>query len=432
TKPLLRLHGQRMLTLARKKALTLRPILSFRFNSNTSPNQAIVDFLKRCQREEENRTDPNAFKVRAFGHAIQSIAQVSQPIKLGTDVAKLPGIGQSMATRISEFLYASEEAGTHPKLEEELVSARATQMLLTVPGIGPTSAKKLVAAGCTSLADMRLPFFMSMLSKKQQVKVKFMGHLEKPVLRSEAEEVLNFCSENLDKRYEITLVGDYRRGLVSSSDIRLMVTHPDFVHIPLPSSSSSKAAAKPRTRKRESKHSKQQNLLLSDIVPVLERQGLIADTLTSSSSAWEGVIRLPEKKDQWDRSERIKGIENVEGEFRKIAISFVSYKSRGVALFHLTGDADFVEHMTSQAKQSGMLLNEHGLWNWTSATTAGEATEEVSEDQTSSPSSGYWSLAASEREKEIFDELGMEFVDPTKRNFSFVSGKAKRRRRTPS
>ena len=41
---------------------------------------------------------------------------------------------------------------------------------------------------------------------------------------------------------------------------------------------------------------------------------------------------------------------------------------------------------------------------------------------------GYWSLAKSAREEEIFQELGMDFVDPTKRNFAFVSGKRRGKR----
>jgi DNA polymerase beta len=60
----------------------------------------------------------------------------------------------------------------------------------------PTTAKKLIAAGCISVEELRSPQFMLMLSEKQRAKVRYMGHLERNIEREDAEDVLvgyDFC-----------------------------------------------------------------------------------------------------------------------------------------------------------------------------------------------------------------------------------------------
>jgi len=44
---------------------------------------------------------------------------------------------------------------------------------------------------------------------------------------------------------------------------------------------------------------------------------------------------------------------------------------------------------------------------------------------------GYWELVKAETEEEILKELGMEWVEPEKRNFEFVVGKTSRGRGRP-
>jgi DNA polymerase beta len=56
--------------------------------------------------------------------------------------------------------------------------------------LSPTTAKKLITAGCHSVEELRLPHFLSILSEKQQAKVRYMGHLEQPVEGEDAEDAL--------------------------------------------------------------------------------------------------------------------------------------------------------------------------------------------------------------------------------------------------
>lgn len=91
--------------------------------------------------------------------------------------------------------------------------------------------------------------------------------------------------------------------------------------------------------------------------------------------------------------------------------SLVPWKSRGAALLALTGDIEFNKDIRTKASNMGMHLNEFGLWRW------------QSNGVTKAEEKGYWELVKADTEEDILGELGMEFIEPTKRNFSFVIGK---------
>lgn len=78
--------------------------------------------------------------------------------------------------------------------------------------------------------------------------------------------------------------------------------------------------------------------------------------------------------------------------------------------------------MSDAAKKLGLHLNEHGLWSWHSDNVSIQ-----DEFEDSGSSSGHWRLIQSATEHSIFDEIGMDFVEPEKRNFLFVSAKHRRK-----
>ncbi|KDR82858.1 hypothetical protein GALMADRAFT_88601 [Galerina marginata CBS 339.88] len=421
----------------------LRPAISHRLYSElkSQHNQAIVDMLLKHKQEEEDKASCNSFKVHAFSKAIFAVLQYKQPIRSGNDILQsiqLRGIGRGITARINEYLLMDETiAEKDANLYEEIRKSQIVTALNNIPGIGPTTAKKLVEAGCLSIEDLKSGRFSSMLSVKQLAKIKYADHLDHLVRGQEAGAVLAFCRESLDSQYEVTLVGEYRRGIPSFSEIRIMISHPDFVHVPLPTEqypdtiSLQKDVAKKRPRGRR-KNEEKTNLLQTDIIPLLQQRGLIAETLSSSNfKSWDGIIRLPGQQEEWGaRTERISAIDNTEGHFRKMTIHFVPQKSRGSSLICLTGDGDFEKDIVYRARQRGMLFNEYGIWKWTTHPPTGP---EPNEPQAETPNvvadnaeAGFWSLVKSATEEDIFKELGMDFIDPTRRNFSYVSGKARK------
>ncbi|KAJ3504109.1 hypothetical protein NLJ89_g8108 [Agrocybe chaxingu] len=411
----------------------------FRSSPTNQHNQAIVDLLEKCpcKEEEEQALEPNNFKILAFRNAIQTVRAVEKPIQIGHDILELKGIGPGIMTRINEHLYAHEAFdGQVGDVHEEIAKARALTMLRDVPGIGLTTAKKLIAAGCYSIADLKERDFSRILTPKQAAKVKYMGHLEHPIERKDAEDVLSFIRESLDPAYDAVLVGDYRRGASLFSDIQVMISHPDFVHIPLPTDPSPFSELQPKETKRPRKRTKKeekQNLLHTHVVPLLQKRALVAETLGTDVRSWDGIVWLPEEQRDWGtRQERLAAIEGLDGRFRRMSIKFVPQKSQGSSLLVLTGDSAFEKDLCYRAKQLGMLFNEYGLWKWNSSD-LGDASESNSSNNSDAEAEdaldkGYWSLSKSATEEDIFAELGMDPIDPTSRNFSFLSSKSRKKR----
>ena len=108
----------------------------------------------------------------------------------------------------------------------------------------------------------------------------------------------------------------------------------------------------------------------------------------------------------------------------------VPWQSRGAALIQLTGDLDYNIDLRKRAQQMGMLLNEYGLWRFQpSSGSEGKTANETARAH----EDGHWELVASETEEAILDELNTPWVEPEKRNFSFLmadSGKKRARRKS--
>ncbi len=96
-----------------------------------------------------------------------------------------------------------------------------------------------------------------------------------------------------------------------------MITHPNFVHIPLPASPPSREESSVMPKTRKITKDKYSNLLRADLLPSLQQRGLIAHSVNTNPGSWKGVIRMPEQLGQWgDRAERLAGIDKLEGHFR--------------------------------------------------------------------------------------------------------------------
>jgi hypothetical protein len=88
-------------------------------------------------------------------------------------------------------------------------------------------------------------------------------------------------------------------------------------------------------------------------------------------------------------------------------VSLASNSWKGAAALALTGDHKFFFDLRRRATTLGMHLNEYGLWKW-------ESTGSDIDD-------GHWIFVEGSDEEAILKELGMEYVEPTKRNFVNLS-----------
>jgi DNA polymerase (family 10) len=80
----------------------------------------------------------NAFRVRAYRGAARTVESLAEPLaqqlRMGRDLAELPGIGRDLAEKIGVIV----ETGTHPVVAELEKQIPGTLLeLLDVPGLGP-------------------------------------------------------------------------------------------------------------------------------------------------------------------------------------------------------------------------------------------------------------------------------------------------------
>ena len=123
-----------------------------------------------------------------------------------------------------------------------------------------------------------------------------------------------------------------RRGAVSFPDIRLMISHPDYVDIPLPTELPGETVPKKRGKPPAF------NLLHDDVIPLLQKNGLVAETVSVNLISWQGIVRLPAMPESSENSaERIAAIEEISGQYRIMHITCVL--SISPPLPSLTGQA---------------------------------------------------------------------------------------------
>ncbi|KAJ7451680.1 hypothetical protein FB451DRAFT_1283983 [Mycena latifolia] len=404
-----------MLLAHRRLALRLLRADVRAFSSGTEgPNHAILEMLKSNKEEEAQSPDKNPYKIRAFTVAIKAIGELDHPIQSAGEAKTLKGVGPGILRRIQDFFETSGHTPSvvDPAAVDQLKRNRiARAELEQITGIGPVKARELVEAGCMNLEQLRTPKYMAMLSPIQRIGVTYFRHFEQRVSRIEAETVTQFIRDAIPSKYEVIIGGSYRRGKPSSSDIDLIILHPDHVHVPVPTGT----LAKPTfgtTRRRSA--ALPTSLLQAEVVPALQTRGLLAAALSSGDLKWQGIVLLPESDsptttDQiGERQRRLAAIESGEGSYRRMDLNLVAQKSRGAALLALTGDTEFSRSLRIRASRLGMHLNEIGLWRW-------NADEEEE--------TGFWELVRAETEEELMQTLGMEYVEPVKRNFALVLGK---------
>ncbi|KII90625.1 hypothetical protein PLICRDRAFT_157876 [Plicaturopsis crispa FD-325 SS-3] len=402
-------------------------------------NHALVEMLSKHLHEEEQNPYRNMYKVRAFGTAIKTLEQLDHPIRTKEEAKVLKGIGPGIAKRIDIFL--SGQPGFEKATKAESLATRrrrAVANLQMVSGIGKLAAQKLVDAGCMTVEELQKnPEWQAHLTIAQKIGLKYHAHLQESVTREETETVAAFIRDNISSKFEVHITGAYRRGAPTSEDIDIVLFHPSHVHVPTPSASS-KIATTNRGRQTIAFRTaytrlaqRSESPLLQEVVEPLRERGLMADTLSCGVRKWQGVVMLPEQSadpnNKWgERGARLKRIRDGKGVYRRMDLSIAPLKSRGAAMIALTGDVEFNKDLRKRASDLGMHLNEFGLWRW-----RGDAAESADGEHEGESEKGYWELVRAETEDEIMKEVGMDYIEPERRNFAFLNAKPVRGRGKP-
>lgn len=165
---------------------------------------------------------------RAYNKAQQALLTLGEDIVAVDQLSGVKGIGKTIMAKLKEF----QETGQIAALERE----KANPMLVfsEIYGIGPKKAAELIAAGITSVAELRK--HKDKLNDKQLIGLQYYEDIQQRIPRAEIgkyEELLRKTlatvsgSGKSGSGARMEIVGSYRRGNKTSGDIDIILTNAD-------------------------------------------------------------------------------------------------------------------------------------------------------------------------------------------------------------
>lgn len=314
--------------------------------------ETIIRELDTLRRADIAKKEP--FSARAYAKVIEQLRAMEGPIQSINDVKDIKGVGKKIKDKIQEILTTgSLKAATEARKETNLESL---DLLQGIHGIGPVKAKQLVETkGIKTIQELRteLEKDPDLLNEVQKMGLRY---YEDAILRIPRHEMAmheTFILNALDPRFTASVVGSYRRGAENSGDIDVLLMLPD------------------------SMTKKAQGELFLETIQLFQDSDYIVDTLALGPKKFLGYVKLNEGS----KARRLDLLMTPEEEF-------------AYAILYFTGSQNFNVAFRSYALNKGYTLNEHTMKS------VKEGVEEVPPMKT---------------ENDIFDFLGLKYVEPTNR-----------------
>lgn len=257
------------------------------------------------------------FKARAYASGIKTISALPR-VQTAEDLppaAKGDGLGKEIRSKILRIL-------EHGSLDiEPAVRAKAAALTAFrgIYGVGPKKAEELVAAGYTTIADVRAAAGANpkLLNKNQHIGLRYYEDINSRIPRTEMDEHAALLMATKPPSLEGVIVGSYRRGRPDSGDIDMLVRTAD-------------AAV-------------DAGAALAAYVADLKARGYIREVLAQGEHKCLAVAALP-----GNRSRRLDLLVTPPAEFP-------------FAVLYFTGSDGFNVAMRAHALTRGFTLNEHAL-----------------------------------------------------------------------
>jgi len=276
----------------------------------------IIDAL--TQLYEEHKAKGDRFRSIAYGRALTQIKKMTSPIVSGKQAKKIKGIGKGIADKIDEILRTGKLAILEKEADMDADRVAVVNKFMSIWSVGSVLANVWYDKGYRHIRDIP----SNVLSDAQRIYIKYYDELQEKIPREEIEYMFGRVKDvlkNVVTVSSIELVGSYRRGLLESRDIDVLITD---THSSLTSGPG------------------------NTIVKALEENGIITDTLSSGPQRFLGIVRSPRT-----------------GKHHRFDIFLVPREDRGTALAHFTGPADFVIDMKNRAMKKGYRFTEKGMFD---------------------------------------------------------------------
>ena len=295
------------------------------------------------------------WNIRALNIALKNLKEYDDEIISGNDIKeKIKGIGDKISKRIDEIL----ENGCLKELENKDLNENSYEELTSIIGVGKSKAKEWIKLGIRNMEDLKENI------KNENIKVtnniglglKYYKDMEHRIPREEIDKMKKVIGKEIittNKKLIFEICGSYRRGNNDSGDIDILITHNEYIE-------------------ENNKYN-----FLNKIITNLKKIGFIIDVLSKGNKKFMGFCRLDKKSYA-----------------RRIDMLFIDYRSYYSSILYFTGNKYFNLHVRQRLLQKKMSLNEYYLKNL--------VTNEI---------------IYLKSEKEIFDILEMEYLEPFERNY---------------
>ena len=277
---------------------------------NIRLNEKFIDMLEKLSNIMIKSGEK--FRASAYQKASETILQCDFDILSPNDLKNKPGIGKTIMNKLNEFV----ETGTLEIFERD--KNNPINIIGNVYGIGPQKSKELVENGITSIEELRAN--QHLLNNIQKIGLKYYEDILKSIPRNEIEEYKSifenaFKKVSTNKSY-FEIVGSYRRGAKSSSDIDLIIT------------------------------SDKQNVFIN-FIDELIKNNIIIEILSRGKSKCLVIGRLSSKHVA-----------------RRIDFLYANKEEYPFSILYFTGSKFFNTVMRNHALQLGLTMNEHGLYKF--------------------------------------------------------------------
>lgn len=336
----------------------------------------LLEFIN-FKTKELKETDPkhkdlksNQFRAKQISNVIKVLKNYPYKINKNNhhELESLPGIGKNTINRIKEIL----ETGKLQELEEFSLRfddksfkqrKKIIENLREVVGIGPNKAEEFFEIGIKNVEDLKKKVENGKIEVNDKIKLglDYFGIYQTNIPRKEItevqEKILKKAVKKLNEKFpeenngiNFIICGSYRREKPTSGDIDILLYN-------------------------SNEKSKQINYYLEPFIEILKdgKNPFLLDDLTDKNykTKYMGFCKYKDKP------------------VRRIDIRFIKFKSYPYAILYFTGSMELNKKMREIAKNMGYKLSEYSL-------------EEIKTGKKYN----------AKTEKEIFNKLGMDYLEP--------------------
>jgi DNA polymerase/3'-5' exonuclease PolX len=243
-------------------------------------------------------------------------------------------------------------------------ASKATETFGNIYGVGPAKIKKLVEHEIYTIEQLRYAVSQDpkTLNNKQKMGLAHYEDLNERIPRNEITKfrkaIAHLLKINYKNDIQMTIAGSYRRGIVTSGDMDMLIS----------------------SQKYESK-------ALGMVLELLENTGMICEVLAKGFKKFMGIVRVGQ-----------------DGKARHLDIVETTPEDYPFAMLYFTGSAQHNVQMRGHALTLGYSLNEY---NMTLKGTNTRVPSEVVEEKIGKP--------VFETEEDIFKFLELDYKEPRNR-----------------